>query len=209
MWAGHRGCPQPPAPWSGGDENLPDERWAKESLPQEPSLQGCLVSPRDQGNGNAEQVKEVETGPALEQAQSDVMCILLDGMEWHRSSSQSQHHCLSCLWVEGRRGSSCRWANLANFQLTINYHCHAPHGALCAAAQCWLRRLKFPCSLWLPGLQWLLLEAFMVIHYQAATSHGLSFSSSLGFMVERNYFQKTITTSLFLMALCLPAVKLL
>lgn len=27
-------------------------------------------------------------------------------------------------------------------------------------------------------------------------------------MVERNYFQKTITTSLFLMALCLPAVKL-
>ena len=62
---------------------------------------------------------------------------------------------------------------------------------------------------WLARPLWLLLEAFMLIRYQAATSHGLSFSSSLGFMVERNYFQKTITTSLFLMALCLPAVKLL
>lgn len=66
-----------------------------------------------------------------------------------------------------------------------------------------------PCSRWLVRPLWLLLEAFMLIRYQAATSHGLSFSSSLGFMVERNYFQKTITTSLFLMALCLPAVKLL
>lgn len=66
-----------------------------------------------------------------------------------------------------------------------------------------------PCSRWLVRPLRLILEAFMLIHYQAATSHGLSFSSSLGFMVERNYFQKTITTSLFLMALCLPAVKLL
>ena len=66
-----------------------------------------------------------------------------------------------------------------------------------------------PRSRWLARLLRLLLEAFMLIRDQAATSHGLSFSSSLGFMVERNYFQKTITTSLFLMALCLPAVKLL
>lgn len=103
-----------PIPWSGGGEISPMKGEQRKGAPKSLLCRGACLSPRDQGNENAEKVNEVETRPALEQAQSDVYSAWMrwDGM---RSSSQSQHQCLSCLWVEGRRGSSCRWANFGLF----------------------------------------------------------------------------------------------